>query len=152
MISVCIYTLQEALQSVQKAYKTPMYGTKNTVPDMSKEIQCIAEALKNENIQLYVPDRPANHGIDPVRDLLHKGIRYGNKCSAFAKYQESDVVWLNHGSSEAPVQVSEEVDMADDEGNDELYKPLKEDLADDEEELYDMQDYFISVAIQACSE
>ncbi|KAK7019707.1 hypothetical protein VNI00_017984 [Paramarasmius palmivorus] len=152
MISVCIYTLREALRSVQKAYKTPMYGTKHTVPDMSKEIQCIAEALKDENIQVYVPDRPANRGVDPVRDLMHEGVKYGNKRSAFTKYQESNAVWSNHGSVEAPVQVPEDVDMANDEGEDESYEPSKEDLADDDEEPYDMQDYLISLAIQACSE
>ncbi|KAK7035527.1 hypothetical protein VNI00_011820 [Paramarasmius palmivorus] len=146
MISVCIYTLREALRTVSKAFKTPMHGLKHTVPDMSNEIQQLANALRDEQVQEYIPDRPANQSVDPVRDLFHEGMRYGNKRSAFAKYREDEVVWINEGH----VGQAD----ADDEnsGDDAVYMPLREDLEVDNEEPYELQDYLISLAVQACSE
>ncbi|KAK7016411.1 hypothetical protein VNI00_018893 [Paramarasmius palmivorus] len=60
MISMCIYSLRETLKMIQQTFNIPMYGTRCTIPDMSKEIEKICDALKSEKVQEYVPQRPAN--------------------------------------------------------------------------------------------
>ncbi|KAJ8089838.1 hypothetical protein PM082_018414 [Marasmius tenuissimus] len=68
MISICIYSLRDAMRTVERTFRTPYNSTRHTIPDMSREIQRIADALREEKVQEYVQDRPANDSIEPVRD------------------------------------------------------------------------------------
>ncbi|THU79764.1 hypothetical protein K435DRAFT_875093 [Dendrothele bispora CBS 962.96] len=51
MISVCIYSLRDAMKTVQSAFQIPSLGVRHTVPDMSAEISLLADNLKNEKTQ-----------------------------------------------------------------------------------------------------
>ena len=44
MITVCIFTLRDAMRTVQAAFKITKYGTKHTVLNMSEEVQIVADA------------------------------------------------------------------------------------------------------------
>ncbi|KAJ6614435.1 hypothetical protein B0H10DRAFT_2221313 [Mycena sp. CBHHK59/15] len=51
MITVCIFTLRDTMRTVQKSFNIPAYGERHTVPDMSAEVQKLADALRDEKIQ-----------------------------------------------------------------------------------------------------
>ncbi|KAL0058483.1 hypothetical protein AAF712_014833 [Marasmius tenuissimus] len=134
MISVCIYSLRDAMRTIEKTFRTPYNSTRHTVPDMSRKIQCIADALRDEKVQEYVPNRPANDVVQPVRDLFKEGSKHANKRTAFSKYRKNNCSMENLGYQEIP-----EVDVeSEDESNDsdlELdYTPTEEDLTVDDEE------------------
>ncbi|KAJ7119070.1 hypothetical protein C8R44DRAFT_673385, partial [Mycena epipterygia] len=73
MITVCIFTLREAMRTVQAAFQIPAYGEKHKTPPINEEVVLIAKALQDEKIQTYVEHRPANDHIAPVRDLIKEG-------------------------------------------------------------------------------
>ncbi|KAJ7648485.1 hypothetical protein B0H17DRAFT_1215628 [Mycena rosella] len=97
MITVCIFTLRETMRTVQKSFQIPAYGENHTVPDMTAEIQKLADALRDEKIQEYVVNRPANDPSDstattPVRDLLEEGSKEMRKAQnmGFVDAEEDD--------------------------------------------------------------
>ncbi|KAK7050002.1 hypothetical protein VNI00_005433 [Paramarasmius palmivorus] len=144
MISVCIYTLRQALLSVAKMFDIPVYGSKHTIPDMTREIKRIADALEAEKIQEHVPDRLANEFVKPVRDLLAEGFKYDEKRTAFAKYRDDGGVVVNlgaEGDAVAAVRGDDEEEEVDLE-----YEPTPEDLALDDEEPYDLHADLLNLA------
>ncbi|THU79910.1 hypothetical protein K435DRAFT_696822 [Dendrothele bispora CBS 962.96] len=146
MISVCIYSLRDAMRKVQTSFDIPVYGTRHTIPDMSNEIRRITMKLQEEKIQQHVSSRPANNEVEPVKDLLSEGSKYANKRSAFSKYQEEDYMMVNLGFQDE--SLVETVDWDDeDEGDEEEYQLTPEDLAMDEEEPISMADELVDVAI-----
>ncbi|KAJ7168843.1 hypothetical protein C8R46DRAFT_897511 [Mycena filopes] len=91
MITVCIFTLRDTMRTVQKTFNITGYGERHTVPDMSKEVKALADALQQEQLQEYVVDRPANDpdnttAVAPVRDLLEEGAKYADSRGAFKKF------------------------------------------------------------------
>ncbi|KAJ7720953.1 hypothetical protein B0H16DRAFT_1474190 [Mycena metata] len=75
MITVCIFTLRDTMRTVQKTFNITSYGERHTVPDMTNEIQALADALREERLQEHVVNHPANDAenttaVVPVRDLL----------------------------------------------------------------------------------
>ncbi|KAJ7728485.1 hypothetical protein B0H16DRAFT_1330899 [Mycena metata] len=64
MITVCIFTLRDAMRTVV----------------------LIAKALQDEKIQTYVVDRPANDHVSPVRDLIKEGAVYADSRKAFHRF------------------------------------------------------------------
>ncbi|KAJ7150669.1 hypothetical protein C8R46DRAFT_1229603 [Mycena filopes] len=149
-ITVCIFTLREAMRTVQKTFKIPAYGDHHTVPDMTKEVQHLADALRDERLQQYVADRPAE-GVVPVRDLLEEGAKYADTRTAFKKYtretrkaQNVGVV-LQEGNPEGEEQEGEEVTMQEE------YDATEEDLCLDEEEPYAQQDHLMTIATDLIS-
>ncbi|KAJ8089774.1 hypothetical protein PM082_018350 [Marasmius tenuissimus] len=112
---------------------------------MSREIQRIADALRDEKVQEYVQDRPTNEVVEPVRDLLREGSKYANKKSAFSKYRANDSSMENMGYQEVPVA---EVESEDDDTSyhEPEYLPTDEDLAVDDEEP-EITDTFIEAAV-----
>jgi hypothetical protein len=139
-IAVCIYSLRAAMKTVQSAFEISSSGVRHTVPDMSAEVNLIADNLKSEKIQEYVQDRRGNDAVDLVRDLLAEGSKYANSKTAFSKFRKSTEIIENLGVQEnAPGSAA---DDGDDEADDsEDYEATAEDLAlDDEEPLYDFVD------------
>lgn len=142
MITVCIFTLRDTMRTVQKTFNITGYGERHTVPDMSKEIQTLADALKEEKIQEYVANRPANDPTDPsavapVRDLLEEGAKYPDTRGAFKKFTKEERRAENLGFVAAEPS-TREGDVAEDEdsGQEENYKVTDEDLEMDDEEPY----------------
>ncbi|KAJ7149729.1 hypothetical protein C8R46DRAFT_1309677 [Mycena filopes] len=86
MITVCIFTLREAMRTVQTAFKIPAYGEKHKTPPIHDEVALIAKALHDEKIQMYCEHRPANDHVVPVRDLIKEGARYANGRKAFHRF------------------------------------------------------------------
>ncbi|KAJ7762285.1 hypothetical protein DFH07DRAFT_739385 [Mycena maculata] len=141
MITVCIFTLRDTMRTVQKTFKITGYGERHTVPDMSKEIQTLADALAEEKIQEYVGDRLANdpanpNSVTPVRDLLEEGAKYADTRSAFKKFTKEQRKAENLGFVDA-----EGGDRNDDAVEDEIverddYEVTEDDLGMDDEEPY----------------
>ncbi|KAL0061283.1 hypothetical protein AAF712_011901 [Marasmius tenuissimus] len=146
MISLCIYTLRQALLLVAKMFNIPGYGSKHTVPDMSNEVQRIADTLKEETIQEYVPERPANGFVKPVRDLLQEGMKYGERRTAFAKYRDDSGIPMNMGDQGDPVVEAASI-LDEGEHDGEEYEPSLEDLEMDDEEPYGIQNILLSAAM-----
>ncbi|THV04221.1 hypothetical protein K435DRAFT_649528, partial [Dendrothele bispora CBS 962.96] len=142
MIAVCIYSLRDAMKTVQSAFKISSLGVQHTVPDMTAEITLLAENLRNERIQEFVDNRAGNDSVNAVRDLLAEGSKYANSRNAFSKFKESKDIIENEGFQEG-LAVGTEIDEKDVEEEEEFqeYEPTSEDLAlDDEEPLYDFID------------
>ncbi|KAJ7667333.1 hypothetical protein B0H17DRAFT_1142822 [Mycena rosella] len=121
MITVCIFTLRETMRTVQKSFQIPAYGENHTVPDMTAEIQKLADALRDEKIQEYVVNRPANDPSDstattPVRDLLEEGSKYADTWAAFKKFTREMRKAQNMGFVDA-----EEDDKLDPESEDKYF-------------------------------
>ncbi|KAF8824700.1 hypothetical protein HHX47_DHR7000515 [Lentinula edodes] len=153
MISVCIYSLREALRTVQKTFDIPIYGTQHTTPNMEKEVQLIAEKLKEEKIQEYVLDRPANAEVELVRDLIGEGVKYANRKSAYAQYQVSDAILKNLGVQGETVGADSAQDPNEDsEDNEEYYIPTAEDLAMDDEEPIELANELLDSAMSLIEE
>ncbi|KAJ3912762.1 hypothetical protein F5877DRAFT_53531 [Lentinula edodes] len=139
MISVCIYSLREALRTVQKTFDIPIYGTQHTTPNMEKEVQLIAEKLKEEKIQEYVLDRPANAEVELVRDLIGEGV--------------SDAILKNLGVQGETVGADSAQDPNEDsEDNEEYYIPTAEDLAMDDEEPIELANELLDSAMSLIEE
>ncbi|KAJ3963486.1 hypothetical protein EV361DRAFT_187796 [Lentinula raphanica] len=129
MISVCIYSLREALRTVQKSFNIPMYGTHHTTPDMKNEILLIAEKLKEERVQEYVADRPSSAQVEPFRGdqmiLENVGVQ-GETIAA---------------ESESTEDNKDEEDQLED------YIPSVEDLAMDDEEPIELADELLDATL-----
>ncbi|KAJ7772145.1 hypothetical protein DFH07DRAFT_866360 [Mycena maculata] len=144
MITVCIFTLP--------------YGEKHTVPDMTKEIQVLADALCDEKIQEYVPNRPANNPSDStattaVRDLLEEGSKYADTRAAFRKFTRETRRAENMGvldTEEAAPDVESE-DEEDSGTMEEDYEVMEEDLGLDNEEPYADANGLLSIAMDLIS-
>ncbi|KAF7369548.1 hypothetical protein MVEN_00284700 [Mycena venus] len=141
MITVCIFTLRDTMRTVQKTFKITRYGERHTMPDMTKEAQVIADALRDERLQEYVANRPANDPTDstavtPVRDLLEEGSKYPDTRGAFKKFTKEEKRAENLG---------EDVGMDDD------YDVTAEDLGVDDEEAYTDADAMMAAATELVS-
>ncbi|KAJ3964054.1 hypothetical protein EV361DRAFT_812694 [Lentinula raphanica] len=148
MISVCIYSLREALRTVQKTFNIPIYGTQHTTPDMENEIFLISEKLKEENIQQHIPNWPANTQVEPVRDLIYEGTKYANRRTAYAQYQPDPTILENLGvQGETVAAELGSTEGNEDEEGEESYKPSAEDLAMDDEEPIGLADELLEAAI-----
>ncbi|KAE9393457.1 hypothetical protein BT96DRAFT_959055 [Gymnopus androsaceus JB14] len=117
MITVCIYELRNAMRTVQKNFEISSFGTQHTIPDMTKEVMYLVQALKDNRIQSYVENRETNQYIDPKRDLLEDGSK-------------------NLGQVEATVGDSAEAQEESEATERDDYEITLEDLAVDNEEPY----------------
>jgi hypothetical protein len=137
MITVCIFTLRDAMRTVQTAFKIPAYGEKHKTPPIDKEVALIAKALEDNSIQVYVEHRPANDHITPVRDLIQEGALYANSRKAFHRFTRDTRRPEKRGFDRAEEEGSQ--DDGDDElggdGDEEIYNPTEEDLRVDDEEF-----------------
>lgn len=147
MIAVCIYSLRDAMRTVQKTFQIPIYGTRHTTPEMIKEVHAIAGALQEERVQEYVSDRPANKEVDQRRDLIGEGSKYANKRSAFSKYHLDDSILHNLGFKGDPVTGNREDADEEEDGEEEEYIPTEEDLAMDDEEPIELANQLLENAI-----
>ncbi|KAJ7705744.1 hypothetical protein B0H16DRAFT_1901711 [Mycena metata] len=136
-ITVCIFTLREAMRTVQKTYKIPAYGERHTVPDMTKEVQTLADALRDEKIQEHVNNRGSvdSSSVAPVRDLLEEGSKYADTRTAFKKFTPEVRRAENLGVVD-PEEVPEAEEREDAGTTEEDYDVTEEDLYLDEEEPY----------------
>ncbi|THU94537.1 hypothetical protein K435DRAFT_668218, partial [Dendrothele bispora CBS 962.96] len=146
MISVCIYSLRDAMRIVQSGFNITHYGVQHTVPDMNKEIQTLADGLKSERIQEYVADRLANDSVLRVRDLLQEGSEYANKKSAFEKFKNPTYKLENLGIQDQDAGDLTRADEEESEVDLEDYEATMEDLAVDEDESYEFADDLIQAA------
>lgn len=150
MITVCIWTLRDAMRTVQMTFKIPAYGIKHTSPDITEEVNCLTAALESEKIQEYVKNRAGNDSINPVRDLIEHGTRYPDTRKAFHNYRQETRRAKNVGIVEPMIDNSEdEADEAVPAGHDQLedyYAPTTDDLDVDEEETYGMADQLMEQA------
>jgi hypothetical protein len=142
MITVCIFTLRDTMRTVQKTFNTPGYGELHTVPDMTNEVQMLVDALKDERLQEYVANRPANDPTDStsvsaVRDLLEEGSKYADTRGALKKFTKESRRAENLGCLDGFVDNSTD-DVHDDEdsGTEEDYEVTGDDLGIDDEEPY----------------
>ncbi|KAJ6592734.1 hypothetical protein B0H19DRAFT_1245565 [Mycena capillaripes] len=142
MITVCIFTLRDTMRTVQKTFNITSYGERHTVPDMTEEVQTLADALKDEQLQEYVVNRPANDPTDstsvkPVRDLLEEGSKYADTRGAFKKFTKEERKAENLGFVDGTVDDStDHVDDGEDSGMEEDYQVTGDDLGIDDEEPY----------------
>lgn len=153
MITVCIFTLRETMRTVQKSFQIPAYGENHTVPDMTAEIQTLADALRDEKIQEYVVNRPANDPSDstattPVRDLLEEGSKYADTRAAFKKFtretrkaENMGVVDAEEGELDPESEEEEESETMEED-----YEATEEDLDLDDEESYPDASTLLSIA------
>ncbi|KAL1686720.1 hypothetical protein GGG16DRAFT_63723 [Schizophyllum commune] len=174
-ITVCIFILRDTMRKVQSAYGIPSYGERHTVPDITNEVQLLADLLEEEKLQTYVKDRPGNEHVTPVRDLMGVGVAYFSSANAYQNFRVDKRVAVNAGpAAEAPVvdvagevvdESDEEVEgtqepveeVADDGAGDgperEDYSdvhavgPSFEDLVGDDEELFEYADQFLDTSM-----
>ncbi|KAJ7867538.1 hypothetical protein B0H14DRAFT_3588640 [Mycena olivaceomarginata] len=137
MITVFIFTLRDAMRTVQTAFDIPAYGEKHKTPPIKDEVALLANALQSEKIQTFVSRRPANDHVNPVRDLIKEGALYGNARKAF-KHFTRDTRKAEKRGFTVPGQVAGEDEEDEDEGQEEDYEPTEEDLRADDEEFFDM--------------
>ncbi|KAJ7780590.1 hypothetical protein DFH07DRAFT_865154 [Mycena maculata] len=158
MITVCIFTLRDTMRTVQKTFNITGYGERHTVPDMTNEVQALAEALQDERLQEHVMNRPANNpenttAVVPVRDLLEEGAKYADTRGAFKKFTREKRKAENLGVVD--VVVNEPAGDMDDEsesGMDEDYQVTGDDLGIDDEEPYADAPALLAVAQQIVSD
>ncbi|KAF7370631.1 hypothetical protein MSAN_00696100 [Mycena sanguinolenta] len=91
LITVYIFTLRKTVHTVQRSFDIPAYGERHTVPDMTAEIQKLADALRDQRIQEYVANSANNdtsnsNAVKLVRDLLEEGSMYADTRAAFKKF------------------------------------------------------------------
>ncbi|KAJ7166271.1 hypothetical protein C8R46DRAFT_1220015 [Mycena filopes] len=150
-ITVCIFTLREAMRTVQKTFKIPAYGEHHTIPDMTKEVQCLADALRDENIQQYIANRPSNDSVVPVRDLLEEGAKYADTRTAFKRYtpetRKAENLGVVDGERNPELEEHEEGSGT----MEEEYDATEEDLCLDDEEPYAQAAQLISAATELIS-
>lgn len=145
MITVCIYELRNAMRTVQKHFEIPGFGTKHTVPDMSKEIDHLSKALEDNEIQSYVLNRDTNQYIDGRRDLLGEGSKYADTRTAFQAFRKDSRIAENLGQVEPTIGDSGSTMNGDRETNVETYEITQEDLEADEEEPYEYLNNIMSI-------
>lgn len=160
MITVVIFVLRDAMRTVQKSFKTTSYGTRHSKPDTSEEVNKLADELYKQKLQVYVESRSYNKFVTPVRDLLHRGSDYANTPKAFhtfrpdlrratnkgftpAETPEVEAGADEGGAAEDPVDKGDGEDDSDEEP---LVEPSPEDLADDDDEFYELTDEFLAAA------
>ncbi len=151
MVTVCIWTLRDAMRTVHKTFRIPAYGTKHTSPAINDEIAAIAHALEKEHIQSYVKNRPgsdAENGVMPVRDLVTHGVQYFNARKAYPKFTPERRRARNIGQAESPDRSDEEDEPEDTDVLDADQEPevTQEDLELDDDENHDMVDGILSSA------
>ncbi|KAJ7692228.1 hypothetical protein B0H17DRAFT_1200569 [Mycena rosella] len=148
------------MRTVQKSFQIPAYGENHTVPDMTAEIQKLADALRDEKIQEYVVNRPANDPSDstattPVRDLLEEGSKYADTRAAFKKFTREMRKAQNMGFVDAEEDdkldpESEEEDNS--ETMEEEYEAMEGDLGLDEKEPYADASSLLAIASDLISD
>ncbi|KAF8181438.1 hypothetical protein K438DRAFT_1976162 [Mycena galopus ATCC 62051] len=152
MITVCIFTLRQTMRTVQKSFNIPAYGEHHTVPDMSSEIQKLADAFQDERIQEYIVNRPSNDpsnstAVTPVRDLFEEGSKYADTRAAFKKYTRMAKKPENIGVVEVMEDgVPPEPEEKEDDTMNEDYQVTEDDLRVDDEELYSDPSSLLSIA------
>ncbi|KAF8171352.1 hypothetical protein K438DRAFT_1613022 [Mycena galopus ATCC 62051] len=137
MITVCIFTLREAMHTVQTAFKIPAYGEKHKTPPIDAEVALIADALKENSIQSYTADRPANDHVVPVRDLIEEGAAYADGRKTFHRFTRDTRKPEKRGFDRAEVAQNEGEEGTGDIDSDEEdeYNPTEDDLRVDDEEF-----------------
>ncbi|KAJ6500782.1 hypothetical protein C8R45DRAFT_820620 [Mycena sanguinolenta] len=136
MITVCIFTLRDAMRTVQAAFQIPAYGEKHKTPPIDNEVGLIAQALQDEKIQTYVADRPANDHINPVRDLIKEGLAYANGRKAFRRFTRDTRRPEKRGFDIVTDDSQKEKDEEEEEQEEqEEYDPTEDDLRVDDEEF-----------------
>ncbi|KAJ6572684.1 hypothetical protein B0H10DRAFT_1964347 [Mycena sp. CBHHK59/15] len=128
MITVCIFTLRDAMRTVQTAFEIPAYSEKHKTPPIDDEVALIAKSLKDNSIQLYVEHRPANDHITPVRDLIQEGALYAD----------------TQGGAQNGVEDEGEGDVDDED----IYEPTEDDLRVDDEEFLREPGDLLAAAIE----
>ncbi|KAJ7434062.1 hypothetical protein FB451DRAFT_1195725 [Mycena latifolia] len=156
MITVCIFTLRNAMRTVQTAFQIPAYGEKHKTPLIDAEVAAIAVALKDKKIELYVEDRLANDHVAPVRDLICEGTLYANDRKAFHRFTRDTRKLERRGFDRPEGGDENEGDDKEEEGDEEVkvedYTPTEDDLrVDDKEFLMEPQD-MLDTAIQLTDE
>lgn len=148
MITVCIFTLRNAMRTVQAAFQIPAYGERHKNPPIDDEVALIAKALQDEKIQTYVEHRPANDHVAPVRDLIKEGAVYASSRKAFHRFTR-DTRKPEKGGFDATVGGEEEEgeEEGEDEGEAENYQPTLEDLRMDDEEFLMEPDAILRTAM-----
>lgn len=149
MVTVCIWTLHDAMRTVHKTFQIPAYGTKHTSPAINDEIAAIAQALDNERIQTYMKNCPgsdANDGVAPVHDLVAHGVQYFNSWRAYPKFTPEQCRARNIGQAESPDQSEDEDETEDVEVLDADQEPdiMPDNLELDDDEHHDMVDNILS--------
>ncbi|KAJ7696136.1 hypothetical protein B0H16DRAFT_1706433 [Mycena metata] len=134
MISVCIFTLRHAMQTVQTSFKIPAYGVKHKTPPINEEVALIAEALRENSIQSYVEGRPVNDHVTPVCDLVKEGVLYADGRKVFHRFTR-DARRPECGGFEVPEEEVLPSDQEEDENDPEQESLTEEDLRVDNEEL-----------------
>jgi hypothetical protein len=142
MITVCIFTLRDAMRTVQAAFKITKYGTKHTVPNMSEEVQIVADALAREELQTCKPNRPANKFAKPVHDMLYEGSRYPNTPKAFRNFRKDSRAGENLGVLDEEGEGDDMEIDDDDENQDEEEDAQDEDDVADEDLGVDDDEFF----------
>lgn len=100
MITVCIFTLRDAMRTVQKSFGIPDYGTRHTKPNSTEEILTLAKLLHQHDLQRLVPNRPSNQFISPIDDLLHRGTEYAHTPKAYQAFRPPRHTATNMGNTE----------------------------------------------------
>ncbi|KAF9011535.1 hypothetical protein BDZ89DRAFT_1119149 [Hymenopellis radicata] len=134
MITVCIFSLRDAMRTVEKAYKIPSYGESHTVPSMTKEVELLATALATERIQEYTQNRLQNDNVNESRDLIYEGSKYANTRTAFQKFTPETRHAQNLGVVGPTGLAAEERDIESEDEEEDEYEVDEEDLAMDEDE------------------
>ncbi|KAK7030657.1 hypothetical protein R3P38DRAFT_3266396 [Favolaschia claudopus] len=138
MITVCIFTLRDAMRTVQTAFDIPAYGEKHKTPPIKDEVALLASALQAEKIQTFVQARPANEHVSPVRDLIREGALYGNGRKAFKRFTRDTRKAEKRGYTEVGGRGRPEEEEDSESEVQEDYEPTEEDLRADDEEFFDM--------------
>lgn len=137
MVTVSIFTMQEAIRRVQVDYKIPHNTNSHTSPDATEDINEIMEYLFTQTIQLYTPLRSGNDQATPGRDLLVEGSAYSGTAGAFNNFRRDTRNVVNHGIGHAAGATAQE-DIEEEEASIDLGADVGidiEDLAMDEEEF-----------------
>ncbi|TDL15504.1 hypothetical protein BD410DRAFT_684999, partial [Rickenella mellea] len=100
MITVCIFTLRDAMRTVQAAFEIPAYGTRHTNPKITEEIDLLCKRLRENKIQSYIANREGNDEIPASRDVLELGSAYCNGAKAYANFRKDPRIIINEGIKE----------------------------------------------------
>ncbi|KAJ7854006.1 hypothetical protein B0H13DRAFT_1903819 [Mycena leptocephala] len=124
MITVCIFTLREAMRTVQTAFKIPTYGEKHKTPPIDDERS------------RTIPSSPeTNDHVTPVRDLIMEGALYANGRKAFHRLTRDTRKPERQGFERAEQGAQNEQEDDEGEGETEDYDPTEDDLRVDYEEF-----------------
>ncbi|KAI0319421.1 hypothetical protein OF83DRAFT_1055018 [Amylostereum chailletii] len=88
MITVCIFTLRDAMRTVHKSFKIPGYSVHHSTPASHNEVHGLDDEFEHQKLQQYVPNRPSQSFVSPVRDLFHHGADYANQPKAFHAFRQ----------------------------------------------------------------